>query len=46
MNDDRLPKIVFSANHLGTNKKGGRPRMKWKEVTRKDLKEVGYLQRV
>ena len=40
MKDDRLPKIVLSANCLGLKPKAGRPRLRWEDVIKKDFKEM------
>ena len=40
MNDDKLPKIVLFGQPYGGTRKAGRPRLGWKNVMNKDLKEM------
>ena len=41
MKDDRLPKIVLFGQLSGATRKAGRPCLGWKDVIKKDLKEMG-----
>ena len=41
MKDDRLPKIVIFDQPSGATREAGRPRLGWKDVINKDLKEMG-----
>ena len=41
MKDEKLPKIVLFGQLSKTRGKAGRPRLGWKDVTKKDLKEMG-----
>ena len=39
--DDRLPKIALFGQLFRAKRKVGRPRLGWKDVIKKDLKEIG-----
>ena len=41
MKDDRLPKIILFGQTSRAKRKASRPRLGWKEVINKDLKELG-----
>jgi hypothetical protein len=41
MKDDRLPKIVLFGQPSRAKRKVGRPLLGWKDVIKKDLKEMG-----
>ena len=40
MKDDILPKMVLFGQPSRANKKAGRPRLRWEDVIKKDLKEM------
>ena len=41
MKDDRFPKIFLFGQPSRAKRKAGRPRIRWENFTKKDLKEMG-----
>ena len=41
MKDDRLPKIFLFVQPSRAKRKAGRPSLRWEDVIKKDLKEIG-----
>ena len=41
MKNDRLPKIVLFSQPSRAKRKGGRPRLGWEDVIKKNSKEMG-----